>query len=262
MPVDASGDRYLTLLMQVLTDYVNINIHDGSEFVRPEYAGRDLNDLAVRREIRAEGGDWPQRAYSMSGLKRLENMRYCIEAVVADGVPGDVVETGVWRGGACIFSKAVLDVLGAEDRWVWLADSFQGLPPPDFERYPGEFAADLSTVDYLKAGRRVVEENFRRFGLLDGRVRFIEGWFRDTLPTAPVRAIAVLRLDGDLYESTIVALDSLYDRVPPGGFIVIDDFGAVPACADAVRDFRQRRGINDPIVEIDWTGVYWRKGST
>lgn len=260
MPVDSSQERYLSLLAQVLTDYVNINIHDGSQFVRPEYAQMDLNDLSVRRAIRAEGGDWPQRAYSMSGLKRLDNLRHCIEQVVADAVPGDVVETGVWRGGACIFAKAVLDVLGAQDRWVWLADSFQGLPAPDFERYPGEFSLDLSTIDYLKAGRAVVEENFRRFGLLDGRVRFIEGWFRDTLPSAPVRSIAILRLDGDLYESTMVALDSLYDRVPSGGYVIVDDHGAVPACADAIRDFRLRRGITDPMMEIDWTGTYWRKG--
>lgn len=259
MPIDPSADRYLSLLMQVLTDYVNINVHDGTLFVRPEYAGLDLTDLDVRRAIRAEGGDWPQRAFSMAGLKRLENLRFCIERVVADGVPGDVVETGVWRGGACILAKAVLNALGATDRWVWLADSFQGLPPPDFERYPGEFTNDLSNVDFLKAGRRVVAENFNRFGLLDWRVGFIEGWFRDTLPQAPVKSIAVLRLDGDLYESTIVALDSLYDRVPTGGYVIIDDFGAVPACADAVTDFRQRRGITDPIIGIDWTGVYWRK---
>ncbi|HEX7403049.1 MAG TPA: TylF/MycF/NovP-related O-methyltransferase, partial [Usitatibacter sp.] len=69
-----------------------------------------------------------------------------------------------------------------------------------------------------------------------------------------------LRLDGDLYESTWDALTALYDRVVPGGFVLIDDYGDFPPCRQAVDEFRQQRGIGEPLQKIDWTGVYWRKG--
>ena len=80
-----------------------------------------------------------------------------------------------------------------------------------------------------------VKANFRRYGLLDDQVRFLPGWFKDTLQDAPIDRIAVLRLDGDLYESTIQALDALYPRVSPGGFCIIDDYLAVKACGKLSR---------------------------
>jgi len=104
-----------------------------------------------------------------------------------------------------------------------------------------------------------VQDNFRRYGLLDSQVRFLKGWFRDTLPTAPIDRLAILRLDGDLYESTIQALDSLYDKLSPGGFVIVDDFHNVAACRQAVHDFRNNRGITDPIQTIDWGGAFWRR---
>jgi O-methyltransferase len=104
-----------------------------------------------------------------------------------------------------------------------------------------------------------VRNNFARYGLLDDQVRFLVGWFSDTLPTAPVERLALLRLDGDLYESTIVALRSLYPKLSPGGYVIVDDWGAVPACKQAVTDFRLEAGIDDQIHEIDWTGAYWQR---
>ena len=97
-----------------------------------------------------------------------------------------------------------------------------------------------------------MQDNFRRYGLLDEQVRFLQGWFRDTLPVAPIERLAVLRLDGDLYESTIQALESLYDKLSAGGYVIVDDYGNVAACRQAVHDFRAQRGINDPIQPIDW----------
>jgi hypothetical protein len=94
--------------------------------------------------------------------------------------------------------------------------------------------------------------------MLDRQVRFLEGWFKDTLPTAPIGQIAVLRLDGDMYESTIQALEALYERVSPGGFVIIDDYFLGP-CRQAVTDFRSRTGIIDSIIDIDGKGVFWRK---
>ena len=90
-------------------------------------------------------------------------------------------------------------------------------------------------------------------------MRFLEGWFADTLPSAPIERLAILRLDGDMYGSTMEALTSLYDKVSPGGFIVIDDYGAVEGCQVAVDEFRSRRGVTEPLEHIDWGGVLWRR---
>lgn len=95
--------------------------------------------------------------------------------------------------------------------------------------------------------------------MLDDQVRFIPGWFKDTLADAPVEQISVLRLDGDLYESTIQALDALYPRLSSGGYCIIDDYHALKACEQAVADYREKHGISAKIEEIDGTGVLWRK---
>jgi O-methyltransferase len=209
---------------------------------------------------RAEGRDWPLDAETMVGLRRLDNLQECIASVVADGVPGDVAETGVWRGGAMIFARAVLEALGDTERAVWCADSFAGLPPPDPQAYPADDGDVHHSYRQLAVSAGEVRANFERYGLLDDRVRFLEGWFRDTLPSAPIEQLAVLRLDGDMYESTIVALDSLYSKVSPGGYVIVDDYGAAPACRKAIEDFRSGHGVTEPLREIDWTGVYWRLG--
>src|SRR5205814_6734396 len=152
--------------------------------------------------------------YTMVGHRRLENIQMCVEDVLRNQVPGDLIETGVWRGGASIFMRAVLKAYGVTDRKVWLADSFEGLPVPKDEN-DGQ---DLSQVDYLKVSVEQVQANFARFGLLDDQVKFLKGWFSDTLPNRPVERLAILRLDGDLYSSTMDALRALYDRVSRGGY--------------------------------------------
>jgi O-methyltransferase len=171
--------------------------------------------------------------------------------VLAEGVPGDLVETGVWRGGTTIFMRAILKVHGVDDRTVWVADSFAGLPRPNAVRYPRDEGDKLHTFPHLAVSLERVRENFRRYGLLDEQVRFLEGWFRDTLP--------VLRLDGDLYESTMQALECLYDKLSVGGYVIIDDYGNVAGCRQAVHDFRTARALKDPIRPIDWAGAYWRR---
>ena len=197
----------------------------------------------------------------MIGFKRLANLRMCVEAVLADGIPGDLIETGVWRGGATIFMRAILKAFGVVDRFVWVADSFAGLPPPDTRRYPHDQGMTLHEFPQLAVSLESVQDNFRRYGLLDGQVRFLKGWFRDTLPAAPIERLAVLRLDGDLYESTIQALDCLYAKLSVGGFVIVDDYGNVPACRQAVHDFRAEHGISEPIERIDWGGVFWRRAA-
>jgi O-methyltransferase len=197
----------------------------------------------------------------MIGMKRLGSLQDCVTDVIRSNVPGDLIETGVWRGGACIFMRAVLKAYEDTSRIVWVADSFQGLPPPDPERYPADAGDRHFEEPILRVSLEQVQANFRKYGLLDDHVRFLVGWFRDTLPKAPIERIAVMRLDGDLYESTMDALRALYPKLSVGGYVIIDDYGALASCRAAVDEFRQEMGISDEIKRIDWTGVFWRRGS-
>jgi O-methyltransferase len=207
--------------------------------------------------VRFLGRDWPSLAFSMIGGVRMRNLRNACETVLMEAIDGDFIETGVWRGGACIYMKGILEAYGEETRRVFVADSFTGLPAPDPENFPADAGDEHHTHAQLQVSRDVVEDNFRRFGLLDGRVIFLEGWFKDTLAQAPIDKLAVLRLDGDMYESTIQALNALYHKVEHGGFVIVDDY-FLPACAQAVDDFRERYGIISPILPIDHMGAYWR----
>jgi len=209
-------------------------------------------------EDRAEGRNWPGYADTMIGMRRLENLQRCVESVIRESIPGDFIETGVWRGGACIFMRAVLKAYGIADRSVFVADSFAGLPPPDGDRYPEDRGDIHHTAPLLSVSRADVENNFRKYGLLDEQVVFLQGWFKDTLPNAPVHQLAVLRLDGDMYGSTMEALQYLYPKLSAGGYCIIDDFG-LQGCRRAVDDYREENGITDLIEQIDWLGAFWRK---
>lgn len=103
--------------------------------------------------------------------------------------------------------------------------------------------------------------NFEAYGMLDERVKFLKGWFKDTLPAAPIERLAILRLDGDYYESTWDALSALYDRLSIGGYAIIDDYGEDrwTYCAKAVDEFRQQHDIVDPLIKVDSKCSYWRK---
>jgi O-methyltransferase len=247
---DDPAELYLELLKECLTRSV---FEDGA---------LDQNSgqvLPFDRALRADGRDWPANAETMIGLRRLDNIQYCVTHVLREGIPGDLVETGVWRGGAVIFMRGILKAHGDRHRLVWGADSFEGLPKPDPERYPADEGDRHWTFPQLTVSQEEVEANFARYGLLDDQVRFLPGWFRETLPTAPIERIAVLRLDGDMYESTMVALEALYPKLSPGGFVIVDDYNCVPQCKLAVDEFRAAHAIVDPLEPIDWTAVYWRR---
>jgi O-methyltransferase len=214
------------------------------------------------KEARDLGHDWPVDAETMIGMQRLTSLQECVETVLADDIPGDLVECGVWRGGAAILMRAVLAAYGDEQRSVWLCDSFEGVPPPD-KKYEADKVPWLGmglhkAAPILAVTEKEVRANFERYGLLDDQVRFLPGWFKDTLQDAPIEQISVLRLDGDLYESTIQALDGLYAKLSPGGFCIIDDFN-LEQCRRAVADYRSKHDITAEIVKIDECGVFWRK---
>ena len=200
-----------------------------------------------------------QFSKSMAGLARLNNLQRCATTVLREGIPGDFLEAGVWQGGNVILLRALLQAYGDGTRTVWAADSFEGLPKVSLEEDRGfDFFAD---DPFLAVSLETVQENLRVYGLLDARVRFLKGWFKDTLPNAPVERISILRLDGDLYESTMDTLVPLYDKVSPGGFIIVDDYGDMPPCRRAVDEFRSDRGITVPLQRVDYTGAFWRKDS-
>ncbi len=203
---------------------------------------------------RDAGLDWPHQALTMIGRIRLRSLRECCECVLRRRIPGDFVETGVWRRGACIMVAAVVAAYESRIRKVWGFDSFQGLPPPNEVQYPGDRGDRLHRFPQLAVSLEEVTENFRRIGLWSDQVRLVKGWFADTVPTAPIERIAVLRLDGDLYESTIQVLEGFYSRLSPGGFCIIDDYGAMLSCRSAVEDFRRQRGAGEAMAEIPGAG--------
>jgi O-methyltransferase len=205
-------------------------------------------------------------AVSMLPLARFENLEACIADVIAANVPGDLIETGVWRGGAVIFMRAMLEALGVSDRIVWVADSFEGLPEPDLEKFPVEAKSHRSaimtkTYNHFAVSLEDVQRNFSAYGMLDDQVRFLKGWFKDTLPGAPIQKLAIMRLDGDYYESTMDSLTNLYDKLSIGGYVIIDDYGEDmwTYCRKAVTDFRSERGIVEPMIQVDSKCFFWQR---
>ena len=271
--LEEADKRFLTLLRQTLTasiypesswkilradDYKGIRGIAKKSIVE-QFARRNYLVIAKRpynSAGREAGADWPMIGYSMIGHRRLENIENCLSSVVKGDVKGDFVECGVWRGGASIYAKAVLSVLGATDRKVWLADSFEGLPVQSEEDKEDPALVGHS---YLAVSMEEVKDNFGRFGLLDDRVQFLKGWFCDTLKASPISQVAVLELDGDYYSSTMDGLDGLYDRVSQGGYIIIDDYHDFVSCRKAVTEFLRSREIVPELKSIDGHGVFWRK---
>lgn len=275
----ATRSRYLDLLKRALVNLIypehELRIELLEERGRsggPPPAEQLMRDIRYRSpaafdELVASKRDGSVRrrrpsrfSHTMVGMARLDNLEYCARKVFADGVPGDFLEAGVCQGGAAIFMRGLQVAFGQADRRVWLADSFQGLPLPTHEV---DRAGDLDWSEpkqpWLACDLGAVQDNFRTYDLLDDGVRWLPGWFSETLPSAPVERLAILRADADLYQSTREILESLYDRVSPGGFVVIDDYGAIEACRLAVDEFRAERGVAEPLRRIDWTGVYWRR---
>ena len=251
---EQAHDLYLDLIERCLTNAI---YEDGYTDWRNRGVEKNFD-----KAMRQFGRDWPRIAHTMIGQVRLRNLRVLAEQVLADGVPGDFIETGVWRGGACILLRAVLKAHGVTNRRVFAADSFEGLPMPDAAHYPADACDAHHEFEELAVSLEQVKANFARYGLLDEQIVFLRGWFKDTLPAAAIDRLAVLRLDGDMYESTIDALCNLYDKVSLGGFIIIDDYGCVAGMPTRfVDDFRRDRGISEPIVDIDGWGVYWRKSN-
>jgi hypothetical protein len=220
---------------------------------------RELDGEQLR--FRTAGMDWPLHGLTMVGLARLDDLQRCVESVVGDHVEGDLIEAGTWRGGASILMRATLDSLGAGDRTLWVADSFQGFPQADPGNGDGyDLDVDLAAVDFLAVPLDEVKESFARFGLGNG-VSFLPGFFQDTLPAVSGRRWSIARLDGDTYEATRFSLQMLYPGLSVGGYLIVDDYLQIDPCREAVDDFRREHGISEPIEEVDWSCARWRRES-
>ena len=234
---------YVELLKKCVSDSIYVSNLTGT-------------DIKVNKDQLENGTVWPDRAHTMIGLKRLNNVQFCIEEVLKNGIEGDVIETGVWRGGSTIFMKGLLKHYDSNKR-LFVADSFEGLPPPD-PKYPADKGELYHTIKFLAVSVEEVISNFSKYDLLDDKVIFLKGFFEHSLPNAPIDKLSILRLDGDMYSSTIQVLETLYSKLVSGGYIIIDDYG-LQGCNKAVTDFRVKNSITETIINIDNSGVYWKK---
>jgi O-methyltransferase len=236
--------------------------HPDWQIVRPARANR---------KAREEGRGAARNAETAVGFLRLNNIQQCVTSVIEENIPGDLLEAGCQRGGSVIFMKGVLAAHGVSDRDVWLADTFEGLPsiadedrrgaPPNPERYPADEGVKPKGGP-RSVGVEGVKSNFARYGLLDDKVRFLAGLFKDTLPGASLGQLAVVRLDGDYYESTMDSITELYPKLAVGGYLIVDDYSTEKwgdRCGQAIRDYREANGITEPMQEVDHNAIYWRR---
>lgn len=226
-----------------------------------------MNLLELRDRI---VDNWnPETRMTMLTHEQLDNIEYCIREVVKNNIEGDFIEAGVWRGGSCIYARHILKELG-QNRKVYIADSFEGLPKPNEELYPADAGDNHWTFSELAVSIEEVKKNFEFFGELDNNVIFVKGLFKDTLPKCDIEKISVLRLDGDMYESTIDSLKYLYSKLSIGGYCIIDDYNMVRGATIAVDEFREKNGIDEPLIRCQenpspvfngWcsNSVYWKK---
>jgi cephalosporin hydroxylase/predicted O-methyltransferase YrrM/glycosyltransferase involved in cell wall biosynthesis len=269
--LDRGATRYLDLLKAALLNehYLENEVRISYLLERAEGGQRaDLpkvhdperhlrNMVNSRRQERRAGlpspGPDAAFAYTTIGRARLDNLQTCLDTIREHLVDGDLVECGTGRGGGAIFLRGYLEAHEMIGRKVWVADTFrgpEGPAGPAGDRPPSQ-----------QAHLNIVRNGFDRFGLLDQRVRFLQGEPADTLPDAPIEKVALLRVDSPEQDRVQSTLECLYDKLTLGGFVVIDNYRA-EGCRKAVETFRADRGIGEPIERVDWSAAYWRKLAT
>jgi hypothetical protein len=224
-----------------------------------------INSIYYPNQEVAEGRIWPQfKTLSMIGIPRLDNIEKLMLDCIREKVKGDFIEAGIWKGGAIALMAGILHVTKTNDRRVIGVDSFEGIPPAKPELYPADAAHVGCDKIEILANNSIDEVTgyLKRLGLLDkNNIRLIKGWFCDVLPDLVKEkpSFAVVRLDGDTYESTIQCLENLEPYTSTGGYIIIDDYFSWSGCRQAVDDYRLKNHITSPLVAVDWTCAYWKK---
>jgi hypothetical protein len=202
-------------------------------------------------------------AHTLASAASLDNVHSCVEDALENDIPGDLIETGVYRGGQTILMRGILKAWNETERKVFVADSFEGLPDPDADQDLDDAIAHafLTQIDRFAVSEVTVKETFANYGLDDDQVVILKGWFADTLPTAPIDQLAVVRLDGDYYDSTVDSITNLYPKLSKGGWIIIDDYGLPLGCRRAIDEYRDEHVIDDPIQMADDQTAYWQRTS-
>jgi len=237
-------------------------------FVKALITGRSIFDIAAMLFHNPSGRSFRlawlilqvKPRYTMVTNAHLVNLYDLVQKVNALNLPGDLVECGVWNGG----SAALMAVSCREDEYwrkrrnLWLFDSFQGLPKPG--KKDGKRATDSFSEGWCKGSIKKVQRVFAGFGISMEQVIVVPGWFDSTLRTAAVEQIALLHIDADWYDSVKVALETFYDKIVPGGFVILDDYGYWPGCVEAVDDFLRENDLGDVVLErADRFGAHFRK---
>ncbi len=307
LPADANGrSLYLDLVKRAVCNILYEDLPD----IFYDHNRRPMLATDFDLTRRVWGEDLPSAAHTMVGVKRLENVQHCIEEILREKVPGDLVEAGVMCGGAAVFMRACLKAYNITDRRVFACDAFVPPRPPipfllrllgrtvlftlasipnrlwqrwlffrcqalqgDYRAFPDceDPSDDLihftmwmlrhPSVAFRRraTGLNNVCSHFARYGLLDDQVVLLQGFFSETLPKAPLRDVAVLRLDGDTFEGTMDVMNLLYPKLASGGFCIIDDYHSFSDCRRAVDLYRDEHKIKDKMEPIDNLAVFWRK---
>ena len=238
-------DAYLDALKRSITNYA--------------YLGGDtpFDEWRVVSHYDVPAGTWKiephARPCTLLSKRQLDLIQGAVAHVEQAKVPGDFIEAGIWRGGAIILMRALLDAYNISGRKIFAADSFAGIPK--------NVRARGDPVDLWKdrwvASLEDVQRNIWRYGMLDDRIQFVVGFFEDSLSSLASERFALIRLDSDSYDSVETSLEHLYPLLSKGGVAIIDDWHLV-GCKQAVEDYRSRHAIADPVEVVDGN-AYWVK---
>lgn len=215
----------------------------------PKSFGGCASSTTYNETERNEGLDWPYVGHTMVGHLRIQNVKKALLDVLANNIPGDFVELGVWRGGVCIYARCLLNSHHETDRKVHLFDAFENIPGYE------------TSTSYLSVSQAQVEHNLEKYHAKEGTV-FHKGLFKDSVkPFASEFKgnISVLRVDGNFYDSYQDAMYYLYDKVPVGGYVIFDDVMSHPAVTRFWEDFKREQGLPEELIQIDFHSAYYKK---
>jgi O-methyltransferase len=251
--------RSINSYLEVLQMYVTgLCYGEEEKSVNPALGQKLVHVGPLNVGARQRGNDWTYMGSTMTGGERLKNVRNLLIDVFQNEVGGDYMEAGVWRGGSSVFARGVILAHGQQHRRSFVLDSFRGLPPGERKFDQGDAGWDNSA--YLEVSADVVAGNFNSAGLLDENVVFAQGFFNDTIPPLlnTIESLAIIRFDGDIYESAVDVLYNLYGKLSVGGYFIVDDWFGFPS-RTACEDFFAVHGISPDITPIDDLSVYWKK---
>ena len=258
---------------------MNARLRQGLQSAGPTAPAACANDLSsfqeaalrqspMRERLYADFSDGERAIYLASRLnlcgspEAIVTLVRAVDRVIERGVPGALVECGVYMGGNIEVIIRALQRHGVNDRDIYLYDTFAGMPKPTerddcalggvalWEAHRTEADGDKGS-DWMKAGVELVRQRLNPLGYPDKHLRFVKGMVEDTIPATIPDRIAILRLDTDFYSSTKHELEHLYPRLSPGGILIIDDYGAFPGSRMATDEYAAEHQLNWFLHRVD-----------